>query len=159
MRGSRPRIYLAGPITGLNYEGATDWRESVSEQLLPGIIGVSPMRGKEYLKAIGTIGGTSEEAYTRLSVISHPKGVICRDRWDISSCDAVLMNLLGAERVSIGTMIEAGWADAHRKPVIVVREPSNVHAHMMLDEIAGYTVQTLEEAVHILKILFYRKNA
>jgi len=158
VRGSRPRVYLAGPITGLNYQGATDWREHVIEELLPGIIGVSPMRGKAYLRDYGVIGGTSDEAYTKISVLAHPKGVICRDRWDVTTCDAVLMNLLGAERVSIGTMIEAGWADAARKPVIVVREPTNVHAHMMLDEIAGYTVETIEEAVHILRILFYRKS-
>lgn len=155
-RGSRPRVYLAGPITGLSYGGATDWRESVSKELWPEVVGVSPMRGKDYLKMIPTIGGTSSEAYTRMSVISHPKGVITRDRWDVATCDAVLMNLLGAERVSIGTMIEAGWADAHRKPVIVVREEKNIHSHMMLDEIAGYTVDNLEEAVHIVKLLFFK---
>jgi len=153
---SKPRVYLAGPITGLSYAGATDWRSQAIEALRPDIVGVSPMRGKDYLAMLPTIGGTSEEAYTRLSVMSAPKGVICRDRWDVRTCDAVLMNVLGAAKVSVGTMIEVGWADAFRKPVVVVREPGNVHSHMMLDEIAGYTVGTLDEAVSILHVLFGR---
>ena len=37
-------------------------------------------------------------------------------------CDVVLMYLIGAKKVSIGTMIEAGWADAYRKPVVLVLE-------------------------------------
>ena len=158
-RGNRPRVYLAGPITGCTYQGATNWRDAVAAQLAPDIVGVSPMRGKDYLKKLATIGGTSAEAYTRESVLSSPKGIMTRDRWDVATCDAVLMNLLGAERVSIGTMIEAGWADAHRKPLVVVREPQNVHSHMMLDEASGFTVETLDEAVHIVKLLFWKGAA
>jgi nucleoside 2-deoxyribosyltransferase len=88
--------------------------------------------------------------------MSTPKSVVTRDRNDTTKSDAVIINLLGAQRVSIGTMIEAGWADAARVPVILVIEPENIHQHMMLAEIAGYTVQTLDEAVHIVKTLFWR---
>jgi nucleoside 2-deoxyribosyltransferase len=168
-RGSRPRVYLAGPITGLTYDGATDWRKAVTEELLPEVIGVSPMRGKGYLaqltviedakKQQAAIGGTSEDLYGLKQVMSSPQGITGRDRWDVETCDAVLMNLLGAERVSIGTMIEAGWADAHRKPLIVVREPKNIHAHGMLDAVATYTVGTLEEGLHLTKMLFYKGDA
>jgi len=158
-RGSRPRVYLAGPITGQSFKGATDWRKYAAKKLRPEIVAVSPMRGKDYLEYLPTIGGTSDEAYARQSAICTPKGVITRDRWDVATSDAVLMNLLGAERVSIGTMIEAGWADAHRKPVVVVREKDNIHSHMMLDEIAGYTVADLDEAIHIIKLLFWKGDA
>jgi hypothetical protein len=34
-----------------------------------------------------------------------------RDRFDATRCDVLLVNLLGAERVSIGTMMEVAWAD------------------------------------------------
>jgi len=156
-RGSRPRVYLAGPITGLSYTGATDWRADVSDELLPHVIGVSPMRGKEYLRHKEVIGGTSADFAAMKQALSMPQAIVCRDRWDVQTCDAVLMNLLGAERVSIGTMIEAGWADASRKPLVVVIEPKgNVHEHGMLDQLTGYRVTTLAEAVHILKMLFFR---
>jgi nucleoside 2-deoxyribosyltransferase len=144
-------VYLAGPITGLNYAGATDWREYAAAKLWEhGIKGLSPMRAKHYLAHLKSISGTGEE-YADLGVLSTQKSVTCRDRFDTQRSDMVMMNLLGAERVSIGTMIEAGWADAARVPIILVIEPTNVHHHMMLREIAGFTVPTLEEAIHVAK--------
>ena len=43
-------VYLAGPISGLDYNGCNDWRKKAIEQLAKeGIKGISPMRYKEYL--------------------------------------------------------------------------------------------------------------
>src|SRR5947209_9922579 len=44
-------VYLAGPITGKTYAGATDWRHDFG-LILPKIIKLSPMRGKDYLKEL-----------------------------------------------------------------------------------------------------------
>jgi hypothetical protein len=44
-------VYLAGPIRGLNYDSANDWRSYTCEKLADGnsgIIGVSPMRAKNF---------------------------------------------------------------------------------------------------------------
>jgi nucleoside 2-deoxyribosyltransferase len=142
-------VYLAGPITGLSYAGCTDWRELAIAKLAEhGIKGLNPMRGKSYLKHLTSISGTGEE-YKDMGVLSTQKSVTTRDRMDTRTSDLVLMNLLGAERVSIGTMIEAGWADAFRNPIILVIEPTNLHHHMMLREIAGFVVPTLDEALAI----------
>ena len=47
------RVYLAGPIRGCSYDNATDWREyAIKELAKDGIIGVSPMRAKEFLRGI-----------------------------------------------------------------------------------------------------------
>jgi nucleoside 2-deoxyribosyltransferase len=74
-----------------------------------------------------------------------------RDRYDVMSSDVVLFNLLGTTTVSIGTCIEFGWADAFRKPVVLVMEPEgNLHDHPMVREAAGYIVPTLDEAVQVL---------
>jgi hypothetical protein len=44
-------VYLAGPISGLNYDGATEWRIGFAGALAEvGIKGLSPMRAKEYLR-------------------------------------------------------------------------------------------------------------
>lgn len=45
------KVYLAGPISGQSYDGATSWREEAKEELSSwsDIIGYSPMRGKTYL--------------------------------------------------------------------------------------------------------------
>ena len=43
-------VYLAGPITGVDYGSCTDWRKYAKSKLAEdGIMGVSPMRGKENL--------------------------------------------------------------------------------------------------------------
>lgn len=140
-------VYLAGPITGLSYDAATDWRFDAFNKLSKhGITGLSPMRGKSYLANLKSISGTGEE-YKDLGVLSTQKSVVARDRMDTTKSDLVLMNLLGAERVSIGTMIEAGWADCARVPIVLVIEPANIHHHMMLREVAGFVVGSLDEAL------------
>lgn len=149
-----PSVYLAGPITGLTYDDGNEWRESVIIELDDvGITGFSPLRAKNFLREIGVLdsAGTPDSAYMGLNPLSEPKGITARDRFDCQRCDMVLMNLLGAERVSIGTMIEAGWADAARRPIVVAMEEDNVHRHAMLNEVAGFIVPTLEEAVAVVK--------
>ena len=145
--------YLAGPISGLSYGACTDWREYAMHALDPyGIIGLSPMRGKEYLSHLKSISPDGRD-YASLSVLSLPAGVTQRDRYDTQRADVVLMNLLGATKVSIGTMIEAGWADSARRPIVLVMEPGNPHEHMILETVAGYRVSTLDEALHVVKAI------
>lgn len=97
------RVYLSGPIRGLNYKECNGWREYAKRELeKEGIIGVSLMRAKEYLNTGQAIFDANE------NVISTQKGITTRDRWDVLSCDVLLGNLVGAERVSIGTVLEYG---------------------------------------------------
>ena len=49
------KIYLAGPISGLTYEGAQDWRDEFSASISAEIACFSPLRGKEYLKMRGPL--------------------------------------------------------------------------------------------------------
>lgn len=147
-------VYLAGPITGLTYDEGNDWREVVIRDLEDvGITAWSPLRAKHFLREIGVLdsAGTPDSAYIGLNPLSEPKGIMTRDRFDTMKSDVVLMNLLGATRVSIGTMIEAGWADAARVPLVIAMEDDNIHRHAMLNEAAGFIVPTLEEAVAVVK--------
>jgi nucleoside 2-deoxyribosyltransferase len=142
-----PSVYLAGPITGASYGDSTDWREHARAQLAQsGIVGVSPMRGKDYLRGEGAV----KDAYAEHPLSAAP-GITARDRFDVRRCDLVLLNVLGAERVSIGSCIEVGWADAYRKPLILVCEPYNPHWHAMVRQIAGFVVDTLDDALGICK--------
>lgn len=145
------RVYLAGPITGLSYGGCTDWREYAKKQLADvGILGVSPMRAKENLRAYGELIG--DEYFDE--VLSCAKGITTRDRWDTTTCELVLVNFLGAPRVSIGTVMEIGWADLSRTPIIVVMEPEgNVHDHAMIREAVGFRVETLAEGLSVAKAI------
>lgn len=152
---SAPAVYLAGPITGLSYDRASDWRRGIISALAAvGIKALSPMRAKEYLAQLAApISGTGEE-YAHLGPLSLPRGVMTRDRFDATRCDVLLVNLLGAKTISIGSVMEIAWADTHRIPIIAVMEPAgNPHEHMMINEALGYRVASLDDAVHIVKAI------
>jgi nucleoside 2-deoxyribosyltransferase len=151
MNNSSFLVYLAGPITGLTFDDAADWRARASADLgAYGIKCLSPLRAKEILRAVGRLSGTGEE-YAHLGVLSLPRGVTTRDRYDATRCDALLVNLLGAERVSIGTVMEIAWADLCRIPVVVaIEDRGNPHEHMMIAECIGFRVPSLQEAVNVV---------
>lgn len=137
-------LYLAGPITGLSYGEATDWRQYVANLLPEFIIPVSPMRGKQYLKNEMSISKSYEDI-----PLSCQKGITCRDRHGIMSCDMLFVNLLGAKNVSIGTVMEIAWADLLRKPIVLVIDSDNIHDHPMIKEVVGFQVDNLDKGVAI----------
>jgi nucleoside 2-deoxyribosyltransferase len=155
----KPTVYLSGPITGLTYEGCTDWRAFARQWLADlGIDGLCPMRGKEYLAGKGVILDGSSAVVSNF--MSQDKAIVTRDRWDTTRCDFVLMNLLGAKSVSIGTMIELAWADAARVPVVLVIEPTgNIHEHAFVRELSGYRADTLEAGLDLVAAAIGRRAA
>ena len=71
-------VYLAGAIKGLTYKGCNDWREYAKQELAKHkIIGISPMRAKEFLDT----GKLLQENYDH--VIASQEGVVARDRMDV----------------------------------------------------------------------------
>jgi|SRR5215207_379507 len=151
----RPSVYLAGPITGRTYDEGAEWRvDAFNTFYVRGIDAFSPLRMKKYLRAFGTLEGKDQDgqyAYAGAHPLSSDKGIMARDRNDVSRRDMVLANFLGCgERISIGTCVEIGWADAARKPIVLVMEDDNVHRHAMIEEAAGFRVHTMEEAIEIV---------
>lgn len=152
------RVYLAGPISGLTYEEAIE-RRKLAVKLLAPIHAISPMRGKEELKGREIVGNAA--GYANLThPFNQPGGIVARDRYDVTNCEAILMDLEGSRRtgqISIGTMVELGWADMLRRPVVVVwgsqtlENWENPHEHIFVRQLAGFHVETLEEACDILK--------
>lgn len=138
-------IYLAGPISGISPEAATNWREYVAKRVGAEVSVLDPTRDTpDYaLPVSGDRDPESELARGR-----HGRITVARDRMDVMSCDIVLANLLGSNQVSIGTVGEIFWADLLRKPVLIVREVfGNPHDHDMLNAIAAAVYSSLEEAI------------
>jgi nucleoside 2-deoxyribosyltransferase len=147
--GSIKKIYLAGPISGLTYDGAQDWRDYFASKVDPRIAAYSPLRGKDYLKMRGTLEGSYAEF-----PLSTDQGITARDRYDCMGADLVVFNMLGATRVSIGTMIEFGWCDAARNPAIVIMEKEgNIHDYPMVRQIAQFCVDNVNDAINIANII------
>lgn len=152
------KAYLAGAISNLNFEEATDWREHAKQYLAwdanygeTGIIGYSPMRAKDYLSEMGVLSGRPE-AYEDY-VLSSAKGIMARDSWDVRTADLVFVNLLGTTKASIGTCMEIGMGYALNKPMVVCMERENVHQHPMLNTAAGWIVDDLDFGLDIVKAI------
>ncbi len=141
-------VYLAGPISGINYKQSTDWRQYVIENLHPSIQGLSPLRQKEYLKNMGDLDGSYEEW-----PLSTQRGIYARDRFDCHRADVVLVNFLGSEIVSIGTCMEIAWAAQNNTPVVLIMEHDNIHEHPMIMEASPFIVRSLDEAIGLVHAL------
>jgi nucleoside 2-deoxyribosyltransferase len=138
-------VYLSGPITGFSQSTARDWRQHVSNRLAPGLVAVDPMRDAVDATIVSNL---QLDDAARLEHLRHGKEILERNRSDIARCDLVLANFLGADRASIGAIGEVFWADAFRKPVIVVREShGNIHDHGMINAIAARTFDNLDAAI------------
>jgi len=118
-------IYLAGPITGLTFDDADEWRIQARTELAKhGIDGLSPLRGKSYLRMLGEL---SPECVKEGSagILSTPRAIMTRDFYDATTCDVLLVNLLGATHISTGTVMELAWAYQKRTPTVVIMEPAS----------------------------------
>jgi len=127
------KVYLAGPMVGIDPGIARGWRESVTLSLKPAIECLSPMR-------------STVETQHRQKLIT------IRDKLDIIRADLILVNFIGATTISAGTFIEIGWADMLQKPIVVIIDEENVNHHLMGDLIA-IQVATLPIGVRIVKEL------
>jgi hypothetical protein len=135
-------LFLAGPLTGISYKDALDWRKYVESKLPADIIAFSALRGKGYV----TNERVLKDVYPE-HLLSTPQGTVTRDRYDVSRCDALFVNFLKADRISIGTIMEMGWADARRVPIILAMEEGNIHDHAFIRQVAAFIADDLDEAI------------
>ena len=173
------KVYLAGPITGMAWSQSEDWRDALKSKArkihitdsdggmrvkvkypFENVRFFSPLRGKDYLKNVDTIKDSYDE-----HKFSTGKSIMLRDHYDVQTADAVIVNLIGATRVSIGTVMEIAWAYAYRKPVIcIIEEPEkqeigfaassgNIHEHAMLNEAIWWRAKDIDEALDALNRL------
>lgn len=114
--------------------------------LSPEIEVLSPLRGKAFDELLSEI-----PHYVDTSV-ANSRSILARDFFDVRRSDMVLANLLGAQSISTGTVMEIAWCHALRIPLVLVMEAEgNKHDHMMLNEVAGWRVETLMNAVEIIR--------
>lgn len=100
------------------------------------------MRNKEYLK-----DETDIDSVEYTDPLSCPKGVYARDRWDALRCDLLVVNLLGAKKPSLGSVMEIAWANSKGTPIIIVmEEEGNVHDHILVNEACGFRVSNIKTA-------------
>lgn len=140
-------VYLAGPIRGLSFDDSEGWRQRAGDALVAcGVVVLSPLRHKSYLRGETDLADTYD-----WHILSQQRSIVTRDRFDVNRADVLLVNLLDARQVSIGTMMELAWADARRIPsVVVMEEEDNVHDHPFVREMTSFRVPTLREGVNVV---------
>jgi len=99
------------------------------------------MRGKSYLKEETSIPSTFKDG----------DAMVERDLFDIRRSEAIVVNLLGMDDVSIGTMCELGYAYALNKYIVVVSELNS--EHIFIDKMASVRVKSLDHALLKLGVL------
>jgi len=145
-------VYLAGPISGLEFEDGESWRQEAINYLAEcNIDAFSPLRKKDYLKGEGHLTGFYNDW-----PLSTQRGIYARDRYDCHRVDLVLANLHsevcgiednGKQKVSIGTVMEIAWAAQNNTPVVLIMDEENIHHHPMIMEASPFVIDNLEEAL------------
>jgi len=135
-------VYLAGPISGIGYGDSMDWREIANERFYGTIRGLSPLRGKQYLNNETNMKSVYDE-----HLLSSQRTIYARDKFDCLRSDIILVNLLGAKTVSIGTCMEIAWGAQNNTPIVLIMEENNIHEHPMLSEACPFIVDNLDAGI------------
>ncbi len=155
----KPLCYLAGPIAGLKFDDATDWRNIAKYRLNDmEIETLNPMRAKMALESEnqGVISRDFRD-YEKFGHFFTSRGIMARDFNDVKRCDAALVNLLGATHPSYGTVMELAWLYAMQKPAVVAMEKDSALAkHPLITETLAFRVDTLDEAIESVAIVLNR---
>ena len=142
-----PNVYLVGNIAGLDYAGATTWRQEAREYLCSAGFGVfDPMRGKESLSNVASIGVNDTGASNR--------DVFPRDISDLRNSNIMLAYITGG---GVGSFVELGMA-YERGAYIALVVPPEVGApirgekglHPFLTGVASEVFATLERAMEAI---------
>lgn len=143
------RIYLARPITGLDFSQVFWYYQATTAKLREyGYEVVHPFCGKGYLQHETTF---KAEGYQQ--PLSCNNAILARDRWMCRYADVIYANLCGSQKVSIGTCMEIAFGIEHCKHIVVSMEQGNIHRHSFVLAGASVIYDTDEEAVEYLRKL------
>lgn len=160
-------VYLGGPVTGHTDSSVRDWRKYVSDKLVRHCItAISPVRCEPIRKDHYNIEGADPRFGT-------PRAISAKNKFDVKRCTmmiAYLPKMPGFDMdeelsqmlmptfggllptghyslpTSYGTLIEAAWADMNGKQVILVSDDPYVLTHPVVDAIAPWKLDTLDDA-------------
>jgi len=142
-------VYCARPIAGCSYEEVASYYEETRDILQDmGYDVLIAMCGKNYLKAENDFKATGY-CYP----LSTDHAIFQRDLWMCRKCDILLVNLIGATKVSIGTMMEMAWAAQDGAHVVTVMEEDNIHQHAFVKEASSVIYNNFQDALDYLSKL------
>lgn len=144
------KVYLCGPITGQLYDDADRWRQHAARVIGMGrALGALDweVRSPLYEKRQYDTGGPLPDSFEGDDAVAD------EDFEWIAESDAVIAYFKDAERASIGSCVELGYAYALGKPIITVVEKGSVHDHLFVRRVSTIIVPSLHKAIVQLKRL------
>jgi hypothetical protein len=140
------KIYCVHPISGLTADEVFEYYEGTKSRLENmGYDVYVPMFGKGFLRTEKKF-----KAHDYRSPLTTNHAIFNRDKWMVKHSDILYANFMGAQHVSIGSMMELAWGCDNEKQVIVTMEENNVHMHAFVLEAATIVFPTVEETMDYL---------
>lgn len=78
-----------------------------------------------------------------------------RDKWMVSTCDIVFVDLIGTKSISIGCIMELAMGALLGKHTVVAMEEDNPHRHAFVLEAADIVYPNLVEALYYMEKLIH----
>jgi nucleoside 2-deoxyribosyltransferase len=122
------------------------WRKEVTqyfEENSDNIRIINPTRGKPDTAKLGLNYDNTFRSEKRY--------IFRRDMNDVRRCDFLYVYLPISEKgISIGSLIEIGWATALDKPIFVVTNNVSLQKHPLISESAVWIGESLEQGVEVV---------
>lgn len=147
-----PTIYLGGPMSGLKWRDALEWRNKVEEELCYQWRLISPVKQQlgQNLDELITVQTQNDN---ELLLHHTATGVTSQDEFYIDQSDWLLCYFLNAPKVSIGTMWEMGYGWGKGKKILSVLEPNSIHDHPFVRRRSHVFTPSLTEAIQFFKAI------
>lgn len=125
------KVYLAGPVSHTTWVNAVSWRKDVK-----GVLRDSN---------IDCLDPTRHGLIQDDDIITH----LCMN--DVKNSDAILVNFLDMDRISIGTILEIGWASALDKPVVLVVDEEKSFDYGIFQYLTRLRADNMEDGLEYIK--------
>lgn len=150
------KVYLAGPIEGLLYEEAVEWRNKAEEILIdsglscynPGVFIPDYLKGERItLEAVAKI--------TETFVLDLKDRLYFHSRFELEDCSIILFNLKHSETtpISIGTFWELGAASIISKLNLAFNMPQKFKRNPFVSNSINLGFESLDEALDYIRRL------
>ena len=149
-------VYLGGPIAGHTSESAKWWREDLQNHFKStNIRMISPLRCEPEIGE-GEVYDAEGIAAKDCICFGSDKAIHAKNMLDVKSCDLMIACMFAEQikSISLGTMLEIGWASALGKPIILITDDDRLKKHPVVKESVNWIVPTLEDAQLIVYGLF-----
>lgn len=145
--------YNCGPMAELSLDEANSWRDEVTQYFADNtenIRSVNPTRGKVPTDKFGVDYDNSFR--------SRSSYIFKRDFNDVKKCDFMFIHFpITARNLSIGSIVEIGWATVLQKPMFVITHNQRIAKHPLIKEPAVWIGNSLEKGVEVVVDYFDRQ--